>query len=141
MSNICAAIGRGQLAVLHRRIEKKRGIFDWYCKALSNVPGFKFMPEAGYGVSNRWLTCLTIDPKKAGVASRDIRLALERENIESRPLWKPMHLQPVFKRFPSFTNGVSEKLFRTGLCLPSGTAMSGNDLERIKYFILKALKI
>jgi pyridoxal phosphate-dependent aminotransferase EpsN len=141
MSNICAAIGRGQLAVLHKRIEKKRKIFDWYCKALSGVPGIEFMPETGYGVSNRWLTCLTIDPKKAGLASKDIRLALEQENIESRPLWKPMHLQPVFKRFPSYTNGVSEKLFRTGLCLPSGTAMSGKDLERIKYFIFKALKI
>jgi dTDP-4-amino-4,6-dideoxygalactose transaminase len=140
MSNILAAIGRGQLAVLQKRIEKKRGIFDWYCKALSSVPGLKFMPEAGYGVSNRWLTCLTIDPEKAGFTSKDIRLALERENIESRPLWKPMHLQPVFKRFPSYTNGVSEKLFRTGLCLPSGTAMSRKDLERIKYFIVKAMK-
>jgi dTDP-4-amino-4,6-dideoxygalactose transaminase len=99
------------------------------------------MPEAGYGVSNCWLTCLTIDPKKANFTPEDIRLALEQENIESRPLWKPMHMQPVFKRYPSFANGVSKKLFQTGLCLPSGTAMSKNDLERIKYFIFKALKI
>jgi pyridoxal phosphate-dependent aminotransferase EpsN len=141
MSNICAAIGRGQLAVLHKRIEKKRRIFDWYCKALSGVPGVEFMPEADYGISNRWLTCLTIDPKKAGFTSEHIRLALERENIESRPLWKPMHLQPVFKRFPSFTNGVSKKLFETGLCLPSGTAMGTKDFERIKCFIFKAMKI
>ena len=131
LSNVCAAIGRGQLAVLQKRIERKREIFARYQSSLAAMPGFSFMPEAVWGVSNRWLTCLTIDQKKAGITSEDARLTLEKENIESRPLWKPMHLQPVFAKAPAYVNGVSERLFANGLCLPSGTAMSDEDIERI----------
>ncbi len=131
LSNICAAIGRGQLAVLQERIETKRRIFDFYRERLSGIHGISFMPEAAWGKSNRWLTCLTIDPGKAGFASEDARRALEKENIESRPLWKPMHLQPVFSGAPAFVNGVSEKLFAHGLCLPSGTALTDEDLDRV----------
>ena len=131
LSNVCAAIGRGQLAVLQKRIERKREIFARYQSSLAAMPGFSFMPEAIWGVSNRWLTCLTIDQKKAGITSEDARLTLEKENIESRPLWKPMHLQPVFAKAPAYVNGVSKRLFANGLCLPSGTAMSDEDIERI----------
>ena len=139
MSGICAAIGRGQLTVLQKRIERKREIFDYYRNALSAFPGLSFMPEAGYGASNRWLTCLTIDPEKSPAVANRVRLALEKQNIESRPLWKPMHLQPVFRRCPSFTNGISERLFATGLCLPSGTALAESDLARIAKAVAKAL--
>jgi pyridoxal phosphate-dependent aminotransferase EpsN len=131
LSNICAAIGRGQLSVLRERVERKREIFNYYYKNMSEMPGFYFMPEAPFGKSNRWLTCLTIDPAKAGATAEQLRLALEKENIESRPLWKPMHLQPVFKKCHAFANGVSDKLFANGICLPSGTNMTKEDLDRI----------
>ena len=131
LSNVCAAIGRGQMSVLNERVKRKRDIFNFYSQKLSAIPGFSFMPEAAYGKSNRWLTCLTIDPAKAGITAELLRLALEKENIESRPLWKPMHLQPVFKKCPSFANGVSEDLFSKGICLPSGTNLSEDDLNRI----------
>jgi pyridoxal phosphate-dependent aminotransferase EpsN len=140
MSNICAGIGRGQLKVLQQRVEQRRAIFDFYFRNLSVVPGIGFMPEAPFGRCNRWLTCITIDPSKAGVSREELRLALEKENIESRPLWKPMHLQPVFKDAPAYVNGVSEKLFRDGLCLPSGSNLSDEDLQRILKSILKVLK-
>ena len=131
LSNVCAAIGRGQISVLPERVKRKREIFDYYFDQLSEMPGFSFMPEAPYGKSNRWLTCLTIDPGKSKTNSEQLRLSLEKENIESRPLWKPMHLQPVFKKCLAFTSGVSENLFSHGLCLPSGTNLSENDLYRI----------
>jgi dTDP-4-amino-4,6-dideoxygalactose transaminase len=131
MSNIVAAIGRGQLIVLEERVTKKREIFSWYQRELSKIPGIGFMPEPAWGRSNRWLTCITIDPAVAGNSPEQVRLALEKENIESRPLWKPMHLQPVFKRCPAYTNGISEKLFNRGLCLPSGTAMTMGDRARV----------
>lgn len=139
LSNVCAAIGRGQLAVLQKRIERKREIFARYQSSLAPMPGFTFMPEAVWGVSNRWLACLTIDQKKAGITSEDARLTLEKENIESRPLWKPMHLQPVFAKAPAYVNGVSERLFANGLCLPSGTAMSDEDIDRV-VMIIKAVR-
>jgi len=131
MSNILAAIGRGQLEVLGDRIEAKRKIFDFYHRALGDAPGIEFMPEAPYGVSNRWLAVILIKPEKFGVDRETVRLALEQENIESRPIWKPMHLQPVFEGFGCIGGQVSEALFREGLCLPSGTAMSDEDLNRV----------
>jgi pyridoxal phosphate-dependent aminotransferase EpsN len=131
MSNILAAIGRGQLEVLEERIEAKRKIFDFYQGVLGDVPGIKFMPEALYGASNRWLTVILIRPEKFGVDRETVRMALEAENIESRPIWKPMHLQPVFEGFGCIGGEVSEALFREGLCLPSGTAMSEEDLNRV----------
>jgi pyridoxal phosphate-dependent aminotransferase EpsN len=131
MSNILAAIGRGQLKVLDQRVEAKRNIFNFYREALGDVPGIEFMPEAPYGKSNRWLTVILITPDKFGGDHETVRLALEAKNIESRPIWKPMHLQPVFEGFGCIGGRVAEELFREGLCLPSGTAMSEEDLNRI----------
>jgi pyridoxal phosphate-dependent aminotransferase EpsN len=98
---------------------------------LADIDGIAFMPEPEYGRANRWLTCVTIDPARNATSPEVLRRALEQENIESRPLWKPMHLQPVFSECPACVNGVSERLFREGLCLPSGTSLSNDDLERI----------
>jgi len=131
MSNILAAIGRGQLRVLDERVKAKRIIFDYYKKALTDLPGIEFMPEAPYSRSNRWLTVILVRPQVFGVDREEIRAALERENIESRPVWKPMHLQPVFKGCRIRGGGVSEDHFRRGLCLPSGTQMTEIDLERV----------
>jgi dTDP-4-amino-4,6-dideoxygalactose transaminase len=132
MSNICAGIGRGQMEVLPERIEQRRANFSFYQKALEDIPGISFVnaPEEYY--SNRWLTSILIDPSKSGGTTReDIRLALEKENIESRPLWKPMHLQPVFKDFPYYGKNVTENLFENGLCLPSGSKLEELQLHRV----------
>ena len=154
MSNILAAIGRGQLRVLDERIEAKRRIFDYYKEALGDVPGIEFMPEAPYGRSNRWLTVILITPEEFGADREEVRLALEAENIEARPVWKPMHMQPVFdckehgaksmeqrgtNRHEARVVGgeVAEDLFNRGLCLPSGTAMSEADLDRVISVIRK----
>lgn len=155
MSNILAAIGSGQLRVLNERVNKKREIFDYYETALKDLPGIEFMPEARYGRSNRWLTALLISPEEFGADREDVRLALEEENIEARPVWKPMHMQPVFQVTGLKAQGlglkareekyrarvvggeVSEDLFNRGLCLPSGTAMTEEDLERVVSVILK----
>ena len=131
MSNILAAIGRGQLMVLPQRIAARRRNFEYYQQALGELPGIEFMPEADFGRSTRWLTCLTIDPKEFGATREDVRQALEQEDIEARPVWKPMHLQPVFKGCRVRGGGVSERLFEKGLCLPSGSALTEQDLERI----------
>ena len=131
MSNLLAAVGRGQLRVLRDRVAKKREIFHFYQRVLGDLPGVSFMPIAGYGESNYWLTCILVDPARFGATGEDIRLALEEENIESRPLWKPMHLQPVFKDCRVRGGSVSEGIFRDGLCLPSGTALTGEELERV----------
>lgn len=131
MSNIVAAIGLGQLRGLDQRVREKRSIFDKYRQLLGNLPGLQFMPEAPYCRSNRWLTVILVEPDEFGAGPDDIRLALEAENIESRPIWKPMHMQPVFRGCQFRGNGVSEDLFRRGLCLPSGTAMTDSDLERV----------
>jgi dTDP-4-amino-4,6-dideoxygalactose transaminase len=131
MSNILAAIGRGQLEVVDERVARRRSFFDCYRSALEDLPGISFMPEADYGRSNRWLTVLEVDPTLAGTDREAVRLALEREKVESRPIWKPMHLQPVFRDAVVYGGAVSERLFERGLCLPSGTAMSDQDLSRI----------
>jgi dTDP-4-amino-4,6-dideoxygalactose transaminase len=158
MSNIVAAIGRGQLRVLDERVAQKRRIFEYYREALGDLPGIEFMPEAPYGRCNRWLTVILVTAEEFGRDREAVRLALEAENIESRPLWKPMHLQPVFhvteqntetpngpNQTPCHANGrhraraiggaVSEDLFKRGLCLPSGTQMSEEDLERVAQII------
>ncbi len=131
MSNILAAIGRGQLRILGRRIEQKRRIFEFYREALGDLPGLEFMPEAGYGQCTRWLSVVLISPGEFGADREAVRLALEAEDIESRPVWKPMHLQPVFAGCRARGGAVSEDLFRRGLCLPSGTATAPKDLERV----------
>jgi pyridoxal phosphate-dependent aminotransferase EpsN len=131
MSNVLAAIGRGQLRVLEQRVDARRANFEYYRKALGDLPGLAFMPEADYGRCTRWLTCLTIDPAVAGVDRERIRLAMVEENIEARPVWKPLHLQPVFKDCPCYGGAVAERLFDRGLCLPSGSNLSTADLDRV----------
>ncbi len=138
LSNVLAGIGRGQLEVLDQRVAAKRRIFDTYERALGDLPGIYFMPEAPWGCSTRWLTTLTIDPKQFGCDREAIRLALEAENIESRPLWKPMHLQPVFAGCEVIDGSIAAGLFAEGLCLPSGSALSEADLARIIQVILHA---
>ena len=133
MSNICAGTGRGQMFVLDEHIARRREIHDLYVKLLAGVKGVKVMcqPEGGDFNSNYWLTCITVDPEEAGFTREDVRLALDADNIESRPLWKPMHLQPVFKDAPFYGNGTSERLFEIGLCLPSGPTLTDEDIERV----------
>jgi len=165
MSNIVAAIGLGQLKVLNERIEQKRRIFNYYQEAFSCLPGIEYMPAPAYAKSTRWLSVILINPEEFGADREAVRLALEAENIESRPVWKPMHLQSVFriekpelqteikllkgknktewnskclKHKARVVGGtVSEDLFERGLCLPSGTQMSGEDLDRIVSLIIK----
>ncbi|MDQ0255340.1 pyridoxal phosphate-dependent aminotransferase EpsN [Evansella vedderi] len=134
LSNVLAAIGRGQLRVLNERIEARRIVFKRYFSALKNFKGIEFMPEAPYGRSTRWLTALTIDPEQSGVTPTQIIDALEGQNIEARPVWKPLHLQPLFKNCPYYphnNNSVSDDLFRKGVCLPSGSNLSEEDQDRI----------
>jgi dTDP-4-amino-4,6-dideoxygalactose transaminase len=131
MSNVLAAIGRGQLRVLPERVVARRRNFRLYVEALGDLPGISFMPEAPFGTANRWLTCVLIDPKFFGTTREDVRLALERENIEARPLWKPMHMQPVFSGCRRVGGDVSASLFQNGLCLPSGSALRDDERGRI----------
>jgi dTDP-4-amino-4,6-dideoxygalactose transaminase len=132
MSNICAGIGRGQMEVLPERIDQRRGNFTFYERELQEFEGISFVKEPEGFYSNRWLTTILVDPQKSGGVTREtIRLALEKENIESRPLWKPMHLQPVFKDFPYYGGKVAGGLFENGLCLPSGSNLSEDDLNRV----------
>jgi pyridoxal phosphate-dependent aminotransferase EpsN len=131
MSNVLAAIGRGQLKVLADRVEARRRNYHYYKEALGGLPGIGFMPEAPYGRATRWLTCVTVDEKAFGASRDDIRLALEAENIEARAVWKPLHAQPVFSSCRVRGGAVSESLFARGLCLPSGSSLSESDLERI----------
>jgi len=137
MSNVLAGIGRGQMEVLKDRVEARRRNFQFYKEHLSNIPGISFSIEKEGSFSNRWLTCI-ITPSYQ--VRENIRKALEVENIESRPLWKPMHAQPVFKNSVSYVNGVSEGLFERGLCLPSGSSLGVDDLERICKIIKNELK-
>jgi pyridoxal phosphate-dependent aminotransferase EpsN len=131
LSNVLAAIGRGQLRVLEDRVQARRRNFDFYREALGDLPGIELMPEAEWGRHNRWLTTLTIDPDAFGADRETVRLALEAENAEARPVWKPMHLQPVFAEFPAVGGAVAEDLFERGLCLPSGSNLAPADLERV----------
>ena len=139
MSNICAGIGRGQMFVLEDHVARRREIHDLYVKLLNGVNGVKVMcqPEGGDFDSNYWLTCITVEPGVAGFTREDVRLALDADNIESRPLWKPMHLQPVFKDAPFYGNGTSERLFEIGLCLPSGPTLTNEDIERVGQVIIR----
>ncbi len=142
MSNLTAAIGRGQLEVLDKRILSRRTIFNRYEKALSNIHGFNFMQEADYGLSNRWLTALTVDEKITGISRNQIIEVLEKENIESRPVWKPMHIQPLYKNC-EYVKGdhgdVSAKLFQNGICLPSGSSLSEGEQGKIIDIILSII--
>jgi pyridoxal phosphate-dependent aminotransferase EpsN len=131
LSNVLAAIGRGQLRVLSQRVQARREHGAAYEQALRELPGITFMPEAPWGRCTRWLTCVLIDPTHFGVDREAVRLALERENIEARPVWKPMHAQPVFASCDRFGGEVADDLFARGLCLPSGSNLSVADRQRV----------
>lgn len=133
MSNIVAGIGRGQMLVLKDRVKQRRGNNEFYHKQLAGIEGLSFQTEPNKDFySNYWLTSIIIDPKKTGGKTReDLRLALDAANIESRPLWKPMHLQPIFKDCPFYGDGTSEKLFDDGLCLPSGSILTKEELQKV----------
>ena len=132
LSNICAGIGRGQLMVLDERIQQRRSNFTFYSTELGQVEGLSFPIEPSGTFSNRWLTTVLIDPSKTGGISReDISRVLNDLNIESRPLWKPMHKQPIFAGVPAYVNGVSEGLFEKGLCLPSSSSLSNEEKESV----------
>ncbi|PEW87011.1 aminotransferase DegT [Bacillus cereus] len=128
MSNVVAGIGRGQLKVLDQRVQKKRYIFDFYKRELGNLEGIEFMPSNEWNEPNYWLSSMTLN---GNIRPINVMEALERENIESRPVWKPMHLQPFFEKYDFVGTDVSEKLFENGICLPSDTKMTEADLERV----------
>ena len=145
MSNVLAGIGRGQLEVLEVRVSARRAVFERYFDAFKDVDGFEFMPEAGFGRSTRWLTVLTVDPGRCGVSRDDIIDALEVDNIEARPVWKPMHLQPLYsgcRYYPHEDSclSISDRLFELGLCLPSGSNLSIEDQDRVIDCIKSSLK-
>jgi dTDP-4-amino-4,6-dideoxygalactose transaminase len=140
MSNILAGIGRGQLEVLKERVKRRRDNFFFYSNNLGKYEGINFLkePDKSY-FSNHWLTVILINPQKAGITREVLQKELEKENIESRPLWKPMHMQPVFSSCPAYLNGTSEDLFTEGLCLPSGSNMSDDDRQRVLNVLAKCL--
>lgn len=144
MSNIVAGIGRGQLEVLDERVQQRRDVYKRYEEAFSHIPGIKFQPELKGTFSNRWLTALTIDPEVTGVTRTQIIERLEEENIEARPVWKPMHLQPLFDKYDYYSHeessSVSDELFRNGLCLPSGSNLSIDEQERVIELVLALIE-
>ncbi len=133
MNNLAAGIGLAQLDRVDERIQKRRAIFDHYKNELEAMPGVSFLPEPEGYFSNRWLTAVRIDPGKAGFDAEALRLALEQNNIESRPVWKPMHLQPVFHASPCYGGALASSLFEAGLCLPSGSNLNKEDLDRVLF--------
>ena len=142
MSNVVAGVGRGQLEVLDLRVRQHRDFNSWYRELLKDVPGVTFQSEPSADFySNFWLTCIIIDPEKAGTDREKLRLAFEAAHIESRPLWKPMHLQPVFAGCPAYVNGTSEKLFTNGLCLPSGSNIDEEGRNRIAEVLKREFKV
>ncbi len=140
MSNILAGIGRGQMGVLQERVQKRRAINAWYRSFLAEIQGIQFQSEPNHDYfSNFWLTTVTIDPELTGVTREEVRRNLLSENIESRPLWKPMHLQPVFNDTKYFGGGVSDHLFNNGLCLPSGSNLTEEEKTRIQKAVLNSI--
>ncbi len=140
LSNVLAALGRAQLKDLADRVDRRREFNQRYRAALADVAGVRFMPEADRCRSTFWLTCLTIDPAEAGVDRETVRLRLEESDIESRPVWKPMHLQPVYAGAPALVTGVSDRLFDLGLCLPSGSGMSDDQFDFVVEHLVAALR-
>lgn len=141
MPSLCAAVGVGQLEILPERVNRRREIFAHYVSAFSDIDGVTPMPEASYGRANRWLSVFVIDPSVTNVTPEDVRQAAERLNIECRPVWKPMHQQPVFEGTSiTYLTGSSDDLFETGLCLPSGTAMSSSELDMVISCVQKELR-
>lgn len=138
LSNLLAALGRAQLRALEARVQARRANFDWYAQRLSRSV-FEFMPEASYGRATRWLTCATLE-RNCGLDRDVLRVALERDDIEARPVWKPMHLQPVYKDCRMFGGAVGRRLFEAGICLPSGSNLTPGDRERVLSVILKTMQ-
>ena len=140
LSNISAGIGRGQMQVLDDRVAARRANTARYSAFFADYPGVTMQREPEGMFSNRWLTTILVDPAKTGGVTReDLRLALDADNIEARPLWKPLHLQPVFESYPYYGNGLSEKLFDQGLCLPSGSSLSDEEFGRITGILERVL--
>lgn len=143
LSNVLAAIGRGQLRVLEERVKARRAVFERYAAAFSDIDGFDFMPEASFGTSTRWLTALTVSPERCGVTAAQLIDALSVQNIEARPVWKPLHLQPLFKGcsyYPhDLNNSISDSVFEKGLCLPSGSSLTEVEQARVIDCIRKRL--
>jgi dTDP-4-amino-4,6-dideoxygalactose transaminase len=136
LSNLLAAVGRGQLRVLPDRVRQRRANFEYYERAFRSIPGLTFMPEADHGVATRWLTVMLVDPSEFGASREDIRQHLESLNLEARPVWKPLHLQPVFAGCRVVGGSVAESFFEKGLCLPSGSQMNESDLARVAEAVL-----
>lgn len=143
LSNVLAGIGRGQLRVLDERVKARRAVFERYLEAFSKIDGIEFMPEASFGKSTRWLTAMTIDPKICGKTAIEIMEELEKENIEARPVWKPLHMQPLFKDRTYYSHSpdtsISEGLFEKGICLPSGSSLTVEEQDRVIACILRGL--
>ncbi|OPB97069.1 pyridoxal phosphate-dependent aminotransferase [Elizabethkingia meningoseptica] len=138
MSNISAGIGRGQMEVLHDRVEARRKMHGFYVQLFNDIDGVKVFSESTPDYfSNHWLSAIIIDPKITGITREDLRLTLLEDNIESRPLWKPMHMQPIFSEAPYYGDKIAEELFENGLCIPSGSNLTNNDRERITNVIQK----
>ncbi|MCB7480603.1 DegT/DnrJ/EryC1/StrS family aminotransferase [Christiangramia sediminis] len=142
LSNISAGIGRGQMEVLDKRVQGRRNMFQFYVNLFRDIDGIKVFTEPNDDFhSNHWLSVINIDETKTGGVNReDLRKCMESENIECRPLWKPMHMQPVFNKYPYYGTGIAEEMFKNGLCLPSGSNLSDNDRSRIEQAILNCLK-
>jgi dTDP-4-amino-4,6-dideoxygalactose transaminase len=140
MSNVLAGIGRGQLRMLSERVAARRRNFEFYSAALGDMPGIEFMPEASWGTHTRWLTTAIITPGEFGIDRDELRQRLDAANIEARPVWKPMHLQPIYRDCAALGGAVAEDLFRRGLCLPSGSSLSADDLERVVTTVREAAR-
>jgi dTDP-4-amino-4,6-dideoxygalactose transaminase len=143
MSNICAGIGRGQMEVLDEHVVLRRKIHEFYIALFKEIPGATIfsVPNEDY-FSNYWLTNITIDPLKTnGITCETLRLAFDEDNIESRPLWKPMHMQPIFEKYPYYGNKIAETLFENGLCLPSGSNLSMEECDRIAAVVRRVFKV
>jgi dTDP-4-amino-4,6-dideoxygalactose transaminase len=143
LSNLLAGIGRGQMELLEDRVKRRREIFGWYQEHLAGVPGLTvaLAPEPAGSHSNRWLTTILLDPAATSATPETLRQHLETRHIESRPLWKPLHLQPLFEGVPMYGGAVAESLFARGLCLPSGTALSDDELGRVARALKEALSL
>jgi dTDP-4-amino-4,6-dideoxygalactose transaminase len=141
LSNVLAGIGRGQLQVLEQRVQARRRNFEVYRQALGELPGISFMPEASYGRATRWLSCMTINPHIFGADREQVRKILAQQHIETRPVWKPLHLQPAFAQYETVGGEVAEELFACGLCLPSGSNLTNEDLERVVGAIAKICSV
>jgi pyridoxal phosphate-dependent aminotransferase EpsN len=140
LSNLLAAVGRGQLALLDDRVARRRANFEFYRQALAELPGVEFMPEAPFGRATRWLTCLLIDPASWGSTPAEICARMAAHEIEARPMWKPMHRQPVFAGCRVRGGHVADEIFRCGLCLPSGSNLSQADRHRVVDVFKQALR-